>query len=103
MLLTIKNDSELKAYLKNNLTEFKKVVTLFSKDEKEQSEIAAKRLFINHVRNNGGVLELSIGGILDNEIGYLYVPPGTDPPTINPSEFIYVEEVTDDWYVYKKT
>lgn len=103
MLLTLKNDSELKAYLKINLAKFSNVVTLLSRGKKEQSEKAARRLFINFAKNDGGTFELNIGGILDNSVGYLYVPPGAKPPTMSPSKFIYIEEITDGWYVYKTT
>lgn len=103
MLLTIKSDRELKEYLKSNLAEFSNVVTLYSKGDKEQSDKAAKRLFINFVNNKDGAIELNIGGIIDNAVGYLYVPPGAKPPTMDPSEFIYVEEIADGWYIYKTT
>ena len=103
MLLMIKSDTELKTFLINNLNYFKKVYSLFSNGRIKQSEIEAKRLFINHVGYNGAVFELNIGGILDNSVGYLYVPPGTNPPKMSPSDFIYVEEVADRWYIYKTT
>lgn len=103
MLLTIKSDSELKTYLINNFNDFKNVFSLYSNGEIKQSEIEAKRLFINHVGYNGAVFELNIGGILDNSVGYLYVPPGTNQPKMSTSDFIYVEEVADRWYIYKTT
>ena len=103
MLLTNKSDSDLKAYLKNKLVEFKYVVELLSKGDKKLSEIEAKKLFVNKVKNNDGLVELNIGGIIDNTVGYLYVPPGKNPPAMSPSEFIYIEQITDGWYIYKTT
>ena len=103
MLLTIKSDKELKEYLKSKLVEFNDVVALLLKDKNEQYEIKSKRLFINSIENNNGVIELSIGGILDNSVGYLYVMPGNNPPEMSPSEFIYIEKITDGWYIYKTT
>jgi hypothetical protein len=103
MLLTIKSDSELKEYLKSNLAEFNNVISLHRKGDKEKSEKSAKRLLINFVKAEGGSIKLNIGGIIDNSVGYLYVPPGAKPPTMTPDEFIYIEQITDSWYIYKTT
>ncbi|MBK9309045.1 MAG: hypothetical protein IPM58_18570 [Nitrospira sp.] len=103
MLLTIKSDRELKEYLKSNLADFRNVVTLYSKGDKEQSDKMAKRLLIDFIKDINGAIEFNIGGIIDNTVGYLYVPPGSKPPTMDPSEFIYVEEIADGWYIYKTT
>ena len=103
MLLTIKSDSELKEYLKSTLAEFNNVIALIRKGDKQKSENSAKRLLINFVKDEGGCIELNIGGIIDNSVGYLYVPPGVKPPTMTPDEFIHIEQIADGWYIYKTT
>ncbi|MGH7720285.1 MAG: hypothetical protein ACREON_15755 [Gemmatimonadaceae bacterium] len=50
-----------------------------------------------------GCLFLPIAGIVDNEVGYLYAPPGCAVPEMNPALFIYVERVRGIWFVYKTT
>jgi hypothetical protein len=62
MLLTVKSDSQLKEYLKNNLPEFRSVVILLSSGEKANLENAAKRLLLNFVKEENGRFELNIGG-----------------------------------------
>ncbi|HKP77298.1 MAG TPA: hypothetical protein VJT67_17330 [Longimicrobiaceae bacterium] len=44
-----------------------------------------------------------IGGMLDNQVGYIYAPDGCAPPPLSPSEYIYVERVAPGWYIYKTT
>jgi hypothetical protein len=50
-----------------------------------------------------GCLFLGIVAVADNELGYLYAPPGCREPAIDPELFIYVERVSGPWYVYKTT
>jgi hypothetical protein len=40
---------------------------------------------------------------MDNEVGYLYVPDGIKPPEISPNDFIYVEYIIGNWYIYRTT
>ena len=103
MLLTIKSDQKLKDYLRSNLAEFKNLASLYSEGDKEQSIKGAKHLYINQVSDKDGVLDFRIGGIIDNSVGYLYVPEGLKPPTMSPGGFIYIEEIADGWYIYKTT
>lgn len=50
-----------------------------------------------------GTAAISIGGMVDNEVGYLFVPEGAQPPRMDPSEYIYVERIVGRWYIYKTT
>lgn len=50
-----------------------------------------------------GCVVLVIGGMLDNEVGYIFAPPGCTPPTVSPSAYIYVEQIAPGWYLYKTT
>lgn len=50
-----------------------------------------------------GVATISIGGMVDNEVGYLYVPEGAEPPRMDPSRYIYVERITGRWFIFKTT
>jgi len=103
MLLTIKSDKELKEYLKSKLVDFNEIISLYLDGKKDQYEIKLKRLFISNITANSGVIELSIGGIMDNSVGYMYVKPGNSPPKMSPSEFIYIEQISKGWYIYKTT
>lgn len=50
-----------------------------------------------------GCVLIVIGGMLDNEVGYIFAPPGCTPPAVSPSAYIYVEQVAPGWYLYKTT
>lgn len=53
------------------------------------------------VQTNGD-LEIIIGGITDNTVGFIY-SPSKKPPEINPSLYIWVEEVAANWYLFRTT
>lgn len=50
-----------------------------------------------------GCIFVSIGGVLDNQVGYVHAPDGCAVPSMDPSDFIYVERVREGWYVFKTT
>ena len=50
-----------------------------------------------------GVVRLTLGGILDNEVGLLHAPTPADAPPISPDAYIWVEPLGDGWYLYKTT
>jgi hypothetical protein len=103
MLLTARSDNELKSYLKDNIGKFNEAVALLAKGEKELAKKTARSIYINLVKNDAGIIDFSIGGILDNSVGYLFVPSNKRPPDMDPSKFIYIEQVISGWYLYKTT
>lgn len=46
---------------------------------------------------------VSVGGILDNAVGFLRARAGCMVPEMTPHEYIYVERVSSHWYLYKTT
>lgn len=74
-------------------------------DDKEYPEIASglKRLHLSGINIvPDGNFEFVIGGMLDNTVGFLYAPTNT-PPRINPSNYIWVEELSGNWYLFRTT
>lgn len=47
--------------------------------------------------------EFLIGGMIDNTVGYWYIPNKEDVPKMNPSRIIMVREIGKGWYVFKTT
>jgi len=47
-------------------------------------------------------LHFVIGGITDNSVGFLYSEKRT-PPEISASEYIWVEDLGDGWYLFRTT
>jgi hypothetical protein len=56
----------------------------------------------NRSRLEGGIVFLSIGGILDNEVGFL-LPLTGRPPTMDAGGYIWIEPAIDGWYLFKTT
>ncbi|MFV0538694.1 MAG: hypothetical protein ACK5M3_15225 [Dysgonomonas sp.] len=48
-------------------------------------------------------LEFSIGGMVDNIVGYFYLEDKSKLPKPNPSRVIMVREIGNGWYMYKTT
>jgi hypothetical protein len=104
MLLTVKLDSELKEYLQKNIKLFD-VIVKNAKDSPDKATEIAQSLYINFVKYQPetGIVDVNIGGILDNSVGYLYVPDGATAPRMSYENYIYLEQVNENWYVYKTT
>lgn len=49
-----------------------------------------------------GNIEITIGGVTDNSVGFVYSPAGT-PPLIDGWRYIWVEEVAARWFLYRTT
>jgi hypothetical protein len=47
-------------------------------------------------------IEIIIGGVTDNTVGFLYAPDNR-PPLVGPSEYIWVEKIADNWYLFRTT
>jgi hypothetical protein len=54
------------------------------------------------VREEDGLLIVSVGGIVDNEVGFL-LPTSGPVPAISPSTYIWIEPAADGWYLFKTT
>jgi len=48
-------------------------------------------------------LKFTIGGVLDNSVGYMYVKDKNDVPEMSPGLFIMIREIGDGWYLFKTT
>jgi hypothetical protein len=51
----------------------------------------------------GGCLVFSIGGMMDNTVGFLYVKDKKHLPKMDDSGVIMIREIGDGWYLYKTT
>jgi hypothetical protein len=56
----------------------------------------------NGIRVEDGITFVSIGGILDNEVGFLFAPEGR-LPGIDQSHYIWIEPAREGWYLFKTT
>lgn len=101
--LTLQSDAALKAYLQDNLSKFEALVQLI-KTREGDSDAAAKQIYLRSAKAaESGAIEFIIGGILDNTVGYMYLPDGVSPPRLQPDDVIYIERIVDHWYIFKTT
>jgi hypothetical protein len=123
MRLVASTDAALKAYFAQHQDELLQLVsdfeqrpslTLVTSDGRTRPEggesgaMAAqiRQLHLNAVYRNPaqpGCAFVSIGGVLDNEVGYLYAPPGCAVPEMSPNHYILIEPIATGWFLFKTT
>lgn len=114
--LTLAPDRELIVWLKENrvtldvlsaLLQAKsnKAAFYVKRDDKQFPEAAELLRKLNlstaSVKPNGNI-EFVIGGVTDNTVGFMYCP-SKNPPKISPAPYIWVEEITTNWYLFRTT
>lgn len=104
MSLMVKQDSELKKFHLNNIAFFEKILLKAKVDLAKASDLA-KELNLSSVSAKPDLdgYDLKIGGILDNSVGYFYIPVDSLVPRMSDDKYIYIEEVSENWYLYKTT
>ncbi len=101
--LIISSDAQLKSNLRQNLEKFENLVEALKKSDPGTDE-KAKELFLSSVKQlENGSVEFMIGGMVDNFVGYLYIPDGVPPPVMTSDELIYLEKIIGNWYLFKTT
>lgn len=115
MELTAASDSQLKQHLRDNEAALKALTNIAFDDQaliqasNEEPKTAAARLYELHLSyaepysKIHGAIQFTIGGMRDDKVGYLFIPEGKEPPPMDPSNFIYIEEVLPNWYLFKTT
>ena len=118
MKLTVSLDSEIVAHFIKNKLEFERLKSIVFEnihiDTDGERFIADKafikdyrKLLISSVRLNdyelGKGVSFTIGGILDNTVGYLYIRDKKDIPEMDPDKIIMLREIGNGWYLYKTT
>ncbi|SEL53394.1 hypothetical protein SAMN04487910_2743 [Aquimarina amphilecti] len=96
---------ELRNELQN--TEFNKEEQSYRKiNLGDQIKTDYKRLLINSISTSiscENCFEFIIGGMIDNTVGFFYIPNKQDVPKMNPSRIIMIKEIGNGWYLFKTT
>jgi hypothetical protein len=106
MLLTMKSDKDLKRYFSANIGKLQAIADAAKNGDMKKADTLADELNLNKVfkqEDYPGIIEINIGGMLDNGVGFLYVPDGKKPPAMSSGGYIYIEKVIEHWYLYKTT
>jgi hypothetical protein len=123
MRLTATPDSGLKVFFADRRATLEAVADGFSRESARSIAAApdglkaptpplrslARQLATIHFRGawrdsgRPGCVFLEIGGMIDNEVGFVRCASGATPPSMTPTEFILVEAIAPGWYLYKTT
>ena len=97
--LTLSSDRELLAWAQEH-----RALLAQARAEPRSAELerALKAAGASRVREEDGLLIISVGGIIDNEVGFL-LPTSGRVPAISPSTYIWIEPAADGWYLFKTT
>lgn len=111
--LTIARDDELVRYGQKHIKEFDTIYRHYSAGRNSEADNLAQKL---HLNGNTAQQEfkncstcaadpflLVIGGVLDNDVGYLYSADKDNLPQMSRSGFIMLRQIAPDWYLYKRT
>ncbi len=117
--LTVALDDTIIEHFHKNREKFEQlkdeiVKIKFDKDEASYREINLgkqiktnyKKLLLHSISTSSyveGGFEFIIGGILDNTVGYLYIPNKKDVPKMKASRIIMIREIGNGWYLFKTT
>lgn len=110
--LALSSDAELKLWfgdhrvqlemLRSRLESAESKVGGFNRRDDTDDGMLLKSIGLTLATNEDGLVRLTIGGMVDNEVGFLHAV-ATKVPPIDPSEYIWIEPLGDDWYLYKTT
>jgi len=114
--LTLSTDAELRAWFGRNRASLERLVAAaqpelspgargIADDDGVHAEIEAMLGDLN-LRSVSlsrmGNVEIIIGGLVDNTVGFLCAP-ADEPPGIDPASYIWVEKLADGWYLFRTT
>lgn len=104
--LLMSSDSELTAHLTDNLSLFNTLVDDYRNNRKDAMNRKLRLLKLASVYESDegpGCIFVSIGGITDNEAGYIYAENEKAVPRMSSHRFIMVMKVASNWFLYKTT
>jgi hypothetical protein len=107
--LTLSSDSQLRAWFSANHEKLDLLTVAFLLfDHPGQNKVDPgivadlKQLGLSAIEEAEGEVRVVIGGTLDNTVGFLKPGPA-GPPVISPSEYIWLENVGNGWFLFRTT
>ena len=107
--LTLSSDSQLRAWFGANHDKLDLLTVAFLLvDDPGQNKVDPgivadlKQLGLSAIEEAEGEVRVVIGGTLDNTVGFLKPGP-SGPPAISPSEYIWLENVGNGWFLFRTT
>ncbi|MDX2110619.1 MAG: hypothetical protein SFY80_10300 [Verrucomicrobiota bacterium] len=105
MELAFSPDVELRAYLSDHIVVFRSIATrLLNGESTADLNIESAKVKVDHISiTKEGWIQFIIGGVLDNTVGFVFVPVGKNPPKMSEADFILVDPVLNGWFLIKTT
>ncbi len=119
--LTMASDSALQARVREDIGQLEELAGLFAtldlatvthdgqrsdlpRDSRASALLRDMRVTSARLDSSlNNCLVVTIGGVIDNAVGYLRETPECVVPRMTPTDWIYLEHVVDGWYVFKTT
>ena len=103
--LTMRSDAELLAWFGAHRSELEQLRALAEagRGASAQAETILHELHLLSAGAEAGLVRVTIGGILDNGVGFLHADRPEAVPPIDPIEHIWIEPVGGGWYLFKTT
>jgi hypothetical protein len=108
--LTLSSDGDLRRWFATHRAELERLRELAEAhagdaavDTPETRAALARIHVLSLTRSANAVIRVIIGGMVDNEVGFLHAPDASSVPPIDPGDHIWIEPVGDGWYLYKTT
>ena len=111
IMLVTSHENQLRAFFHENRSTFGSAVSVDSVAQ-STARLQLENAGVQSVRDDGGLTAVAIGGFLENEIGFLYVPSALSPPPVAlggatevgallyPQTVLYLERLDSNWYLY---
>lgn len=111
--LTLSTDSQLRAWFAANKPAVQTLLRTYEQQPAPRAPAldrdpapglgpSLKALGLTAIEDVGDGIRVTIGGMLDNTVGFFRAGP-SGPPPISPSEFIWVEDLGGGWFLFRTT
>ena len=112
--LMLASDRDLRAWFDHNRHDLETLramtqngrETAGNDDEMTMVDTSAlrRRLHLDAISfSSTGIVRVTIGGMTDNEVGFLHASNPAAVPPIDPSDHIWIEPLGDGWYLFRTT
>ncbi len=102
--LLVGTDEQLKFFLSENINDFYNIVGAFDNKRADDLNFLMNKLnleyiFIDEIYPQ--CIFILVGGFGRIEVGFIFSKNKSSVPKISPEQFIYIEEVLPNWYIYR--
>lgn len=126
LTLLYMSSAELKEYFNNNRATIEEIARLVETGKADEAKAAISRaglsgaLIFGEAKSEGELAllaspssgkggaaaqkvgsEIRLSGFLDGVVGLLHLPAGLAPPPISAQDYIFVEALAEDWYLFR--